>query len=92
MFELEEEIEIQRYIIDITMTPSGLYFVVSAITPLAIEVFYQCPAECATCYFPNNCTTCIQGYQLQDHRCERYYTNCVRNSFFMEDICRQYCS
>ena len=56
----------------------------------SIEILYNCPPECSSCFFPNNCSACAQGYKLQNGRCLRT-SQCVQNRFAYKDICEEYC-
>ena len=53
--------------------------------------YYKCPAECAACLFPNNCTSCIAGHILQTGVCSKA-SHCVKNILKKNDVCEEYCS
>ena len=66
------------------------YTVVSA--SFNILTFYSCPTGCASCYFPNNCSQCEQGYVLKGTYCFPTPTVCVRNIALKINVCQEYCS
>ena len=66
------------------------YFVATSFS--GVKVFYECPSECTACHFPNNCSNCVDGYQLEMGKCtQQGYSNCVKNKFIDEGICELYC-
>ena len=54
-------------------------------------LYFACPPECQTCSFPNNCTSCSQGYVLNGITCVPKPTHCVQNQFLTGNICKEYC-
>ena len=60
-------------------------------TSSELITYYKCPAECTTCIFPNNCTSCIAGYILQNGVCSKA-SHCVKNILKKNKICEEYCS
>ena len=70
--------------------PNGLYLVPLTSDNL-IRVFYQCPGECVTCSFPNNCTSCVDTHVLNGATCVERPSQCVNNRYLYENICEQYC-
>ena len=87
VFQLSEQLETLAPIQELFVDRTQLYFVVSTSIP-AIKVFYRCPSECSGCYFPNNCSSCVQGYHLEGGVCIRDPTHCVQNIFIGNGICK----
>ena len=81
--------DIGNNIISSTMDESGLYLAVIVGTNL--YTFYQCPDECSTCSFPNNCSACNKGYILKRSTCVPKPTHFVKNIFIKGSICKEYC-
>ena len=61
-FELAEQFDIGKTIKEVLVDPKELYF--ACTTASTLEIFYRCPDKCSECYFPNNCSACIQNYYL----------------------------
>ena len=85
-YELTEELELGKNIYQIATDPRWLYFIVTTFEP-SIDVLYRCPEECSSCSFPNNCTSCQEGYALEGGVCQVIMTNCVQNKFIKGKVC-----
>ena len=84
----------------------GVYWWAADITG-HLYTFYDCTYECPTCIFPNNCTTCIEGFYLDNAWCleasqeqasnqsepnEADLTMCFKEEMYENGICHEYCS
>ena len=89
-YELIYREEVGETIFEVVVDPEEHYLILE--TDLSIRTYYRCPDECKSCHFPNNCSACIDGYQLNAGKCEYQASHCVKNQFVKEDICQEYCS
>ena len=67
-FEEAYQYEINSKIKDVKMDKVGLYYFVTAIDN-NLYTFFECPSECLSCSFPNNCSACTHGYLLDKNQC-----------------------
>ena len=76
-YEIVYEEVIGSFVTDTATDALFQYYIAGS--PLGLHIFYECPPECSSCFFPNNCSTCISGYQLEGGKCIREYSHCVQN-------------
>lgn len=74
----------------LSIDDKGLFFMIQT-TDNTLRVYFQCPTECGSCSFPNNCSSCADGYVLNGVTCVPRPTNCVKNIYLHGDVCEQYC-
>ena len=90
VYELVHLQPVGKRVWEVIIDPDELYLIVEA--SLSIQIFYRCPDECKSCHFPNNCSACVGGHELNLGKCEQVMSHCVKNEFIKEDICQEYCS
>ena len=53
-----------------------------------VNTYFECPSECVACTFPNSCSSCLPGYNLENGKCilpaptnnsTNNLTHCVKN-------------
>ena len=91
-YEFIHQEPIGQFVLEIAIDPHEYYMVIE--TTGSIQTYYRCPDECKSCFFPNNCSACIDGHELKNGKCLRdnRLSHCVRDEFVKEDICREYCA
>ena len=76
-YELTSQTAVGEAVEEIIVDPSGHYLIVE--TSLSIQTFFKCPDECTSCHFPNNCSACVEGYELNLGKCGEFTAE-ARNS------------
>ena len=66
-YELISQTVIGEHVAEVIVDPLEEYLILE--TYQSIQTFYKCRDECKSCYFPNNCSACVEGYQLQAGKC-----------------------
>ena len=63
-----------------------------------MRLYFGCPDACSSCSFPNNCSSCSPGFQINGVTCEpipiqtspanNQFTHCVKNQFQIQNVCQ----